>query len=108
VWQTEDRVPTEEEFINEQALQELRATCEANNVAHVRHLYSRPPYDGVIDDCLEDSNPNIASLRCVLEDSARPNAVMLMPGRKLSSQDTLELLAEFGHGIQLRDYLILQ
>jgi hypothetical protein len=36
------------------------------------------------------------------------NAVMLMLGRKLSSQDTLELLAEFGHGIQLRDYLIPQ
>lgn len=99
-------VHTEEEWIKEQALQELRSACEANDITRVRALYSKPPYNAIIDQCIEDSTPNTALLRCVLEDGANPN--LYATKNYINSKDTLELMAEFGHDIKLRGHLILQ
>ena len=62
------RVPTEEEVLDDQALQTLRAACEANDDTLVRSLYTKPPYNRIINECLEDSTPNISLLGCLLED----------------------------------------
>ena len=66
-------VPTQKEWIEELALHELRSACEANDIGRVRDLYSKPPYDGILDFCLEDSTPNVALLRCLLENGASPD-----------------------------------
>jgi hypothetical protein len=99
-------VPTEQEWIDEQALKELLSACEANDVARVKSLYCRPPYSGIVDFCLEDSTPNVALLRCLLEDGASPD--LYAQKENITSKDTLELLAEYGHDFKLQGHLILQ
>lgn len=99
-------VNTREEWIQEQALRELRSACEANDIARVRELYTIPPYSAIVDQCIEDSTPNVALLRCVLEDGASPESYATE--YSINSKDTLELMAEFGHDITLRGHLILQ
>ena len=97
-------VHTEEEWIEEQALQELHSACEANDSAPVRTLYSKPPYSTVFDQCIKDSTPNTALLRCVLEDGASPESYDAE--RYTNSKDTLELMAEFGYNIKLQGQLL--
>ena len=99
-------VHTREEWIQELALRELRSACESNDIARVRELYTKPPYDAIVGQCIYDSTPNIALLRCVLEDGASPDSYATK--YSINSTDTLELLAEFGHDITLRGHLILQ
>lgn len=99
-------VPTEEELSAEQALQTLRTACEANNNTLVRNLYTKPPYNRIINECLEDSTPNVTLLRCLLEDGN--SAEEFARKEIMNSTDTLELLAEFGHDISLKGHLIIQ
>ncbi|TLD11675.1 hypothetical protein E2P81_ATG10422 [Venturia nashicola] len=96
----------EEKVLDEQGLQTLRAACEANDDTLVRSLYIKPPYNRIINECLEDSNPNVSLLRCLLEDGGITEE--LTRKEIINSTDTLELLAEFGYDISLKGHLILQ
>jgi hypothetical protein len=100
------RVPTEQEWTEEQAYQGLRSACEAKDVARVKSLYSKSPYNNILDECLEDSTPNVALLRCLLEDGASPD--LYAQKGYITSNDTLKLLADYGHDIKLQGHLILQ
>lgn len=105
-------VPNEEEWLEEQALQKMRSACEANDDARVRELYPQPPHDTntryFIYSCIEESTPNVALLRYVLEnmDGARPEKYATE--QFINSVETLELLKEFGHDVSVNGHLILQ
>lgn len=91
----------------------MRSPCEANDEVRVRELYSQPPYDtstgySVVDLCLQDSNPNVALLRCLLEDLEGASAEKHAKKEIIKSVETLELLKEFGFDVSEKGHLILQ